>query len=154
MCLLEDNVLEQRLGADVLLFDDALAVHRLTYHDALRLGCEEDATAGDGRGVDLLGLGDADAGESHLEDADAVDLHFLSELEEVLHGLAQFLEHGLDVRLLDRALCLDELAQLLGADEVDVVDGLGVVLAERLRILDLVLCLNEFLTHFTLKIKH
>ena len=106
-----------------------MGVSRLTYHDTLRLWREQHAAAGDGAGVDLLGLGDADAGESHLEDADAVDLHLLSQLEEMLHGLAQLLEYGLDVRLLDRALRLDEFAQVVGADEIVVVDCLGEVLA-------------------------
>jgi hypothetical protein len=42
-----------------------------------------------------------DAGEADFEDADALELHLLTEFEEVLHRASEFIEHGLDVRFLD-----------------------------------------------------
>ena len=50
-----------------------------------------------------------DARETYLQDADALQLDFLTHLEEVLHGLAQLLQHGLDITLLNRCLTLDKV---------------------------------------------
>ena len=65
----------------------------------------------------------------------------------MLEGLAQLLEHGLDVALLHRGLALDEVGELFGGHEVVVVNGLGKVLAVGFAGGVLVLCFNEFLTH-------
>jgi archaeosine-15-forming tRNA-guanine transglycosylase len=65
----------------------------------------------------------------------------------VLHGAAQFVEHGLDVTLLDARLRLDEVGQFLGLDEVLVVDRRGEPLAIGRLLIVLVLNFLEFLTH-------
>ncbi len=88
------------------------------------------------------------AGYADLEDADALELHLLTQLKVVLHGAAQLLEHGTDVALLHGALRLDILCQAVGADELLVVDRSHVVLPERLRQLIGVTILLYFLTHF------
>ena len=90
---------------------------------------------------------DTDAGEAHLEDADAVQLHLLTQLEEVLHGTAQLVEHCDDVASLHACLKLDVLGECLGPDEVLVVDCLGEVLAVGIGTRILVLHFNKFLTH-------
>ena len=137
--LLEDDVLQQRDGIDVPLLDAAVLLLLLSDHDALRLGLEEHAARGDGGCRAVLHLVDADARESDLEDADAVEFHLLPHLEEVLQCASHLVEHGLDVRLLHRGLGLDELRQLLGLDEAVVVHRRGEVLTEGLVVLDLVL---------------
>ena len=117
------------MPSTVLLLDGSVLLLLLAYDDALGLGLEQHAAGGDGLGRAVLDLGDADAREAHLEDADAVELHLLAHLEEVLQCTAQLVEHGLDVRLLDRCLRLDELGQLLGLDEAVVIDRCCEILA-------------------------
>ena len=148
MGLLEHHILDQRLHHHVLLFHRTRGlVPLLADHHTLRLGLEQDATRGDGSCRAVLGLVDTDAREAHLEDADTVQLHLLAHLEEVLQRLAQLVEHRLDVALLHRCLRLDERGQLLGLDELLVIHRRGIVLAIGVRILVVVLHLNEFLTH-------
>ena len=130
MGLLEDNVLEHGDGIDVLLLDATIGLLALTDNDTGGLWLEEDATGGDGLSTTVLQFGDTDGAETDLEDADAIELDLLAEFEEVLEGFAQFLQHGLDIALLDGGLTLDEVGQLLGADEVVVVNGHGIILAE------------------------
>ena len=130
MGLLEDNVLEHGNGIDVLLLDATIGLLALTDNDTGGLWLEEDAAGGDGLGTTVLEFGDTDGAEADLEDADAIKLDLLAEFEEVLEGFAQFLQHGFDVALLDGGLTLDEVGQLLGADEVVVVNGHGIILAE------------------------
>ena len=97
-------------------------------------------------GTALLGVA-AGTGDAHLEDADAVELHLLAELEVVLEGGSELVEDGLDVGAFHGALRLDVVGQLAGAHEADVVDGPDVVLAEGLRQLVGVTILLYFLTH-------
>ena len=130
MGLLEDNVLEHGDGIDVLLLDATIGLLALTDNDTGRLGLEEDAAGGDGLGTTVLQFGDTDGAEADLEDADAIELDLLAEFEEVLEGFAQFLQHGLDVALLDGGLTLDEVGKFLSANEVVVVNGHGIILAE------------------------
>jgi len=144
---LERHVLDEGLGDHELLHDLALLVDGLTDHDALALGGEDHAADGDVLGAAVVPRGGSDAREAHLEDADAVEAHLLSEFEEVLHGAAQLVEHGLDVALLDRSLGLDEVGQLLGLDEVLIVDRRGKPLAVGRRLVVLVLNFLKFLTH-------
>ena len=99
--LLEDHVLHQRLGYDELRYDPALLVHGLADDHTCRFRLEEHTAGGDVGSATIHLGGRTDARESHLEDADAVEAHLLAELEEVLHGAAQLVEHGLDVALLD-----------------------------------------------------
>ena len=127
MGLLEHHILQERDGIHILLLHLAILL-LLSHYDTLGLWREDDTTGRDGAGTAVLDLVDADAGESDFEDTDAIEPYLLSHLEEVLDGLAQFLEHSLDITLLDGCLALDELGELLGADEVTVVDGLGKVL--------------------------
>ena len=129
MCLLEDHILQELLGDGILLLDGAVGTTFLPRHHTGGLWGEQHTTGGDVLSTAVLSFPDTDAGEAHLEDADAVQLHLLSQLEEVLHGTAQLVEHGYDVRTLDRCLGLDELRKLLGSDETLVVDSLGEVLA-------------------------
>ena len=145
--LFEDDVLQHGDGIDVLLLDRAVIHLLLTDHDTSGLGLEEDTTGGDGLRATVLELGDADRAEAYLEDADAIELDLLTHLEEVLEGFAQFLEHGLDVALLDGGLSLDELSEFLGTDKVVVVDSRGEVLALSLAVAVLVLGFNKFLRH-------
>ena len=105
---LEHHVLDQFLGGDVLLHDLALLVLALAHDDALGLGGEDDAAGGDGGCGDVLGLGHAHAGESYLEDAQSGQAYLLSQFQEVLHGLSQFVQCGLDVASLQGCLALDE----------------------------------------------
>ena len=107
MGLLEGDILQHADGIDILLLDRAVEQLLLADDDARGLGLEEHAAGGDGLGTAVLNLGHADAREAHLEDADAVELDLLAHLEEVLEGLAQFLEDGLDVTLLHGRLVLD-----------------------------------------------
>jgi len=90
---------------------------------------------------------DTDAGEAHLEDADAVEFHLLTQFEEVLHGGSQLVEHCDDVASLHACLKLDVLGECLGPDEVLVVDCLGEVLAACVGTRVCVLLLDKFLTH-------
>ena len=145
--LLEDDILDEGLGDDVLLHDLALLVHRLADDDTLRLGLEQHAALGDHLGTTALLRRRADGAEAHLEDADAVEADLLTEFEEVLHRTAELVEHGLDVTLLHTGLGLDEVGQLLGLDEVLVVDCRGEPLAVGGRFVVLVLDLFEFLAH-------
>ena len=145
--LLEDHVLHQRLGHDVLLDDLVLLVLGLSDDHSLRLGLEEHPSRGDGLSAAVIFLVGSDAGESHLEDADAVEFHLLTEFEEVFHGASQFVEHGLDVTLLHARLRLDEVCQLLGLDEVMIVDCRCEPLAECRAVIVRVLNFLEFLTH-------
>ena len=133
----EGDVLQQRFGIDVLL-DDLTVLLAGAYHDALGLRLEQDAARGDGRCRTVVGLGDTDAGEAYLEDADAYQTNLLTHLQEVLHGGTQFVEGGLDVTALQRGLCLDEVGNLVGLDELLVIDGLGVILVVSLRIVRIV----------------
>ena len=128
MGLLEGDVLQERLGDDILLLDDTI-LDGLAHDDTLRLGLEEHTAGGDAGSSAVLDLVDADAGEADLEDADALEVDLLAHLEVVLHGLAEFREYGDDVALLDAGLGLDELCELVCADEALVVDGLNKVLA-------------------------
>ena len=136
--LLEDDVLQQRLGVDVLLLHLTTGVHGLAYYDALCLRLEQYASASDGVGRAVLFLCDADAREADLEDADACQADLLTHLHEVLHGGAQLVQGSLDVTTLQRGLRLDEVGNLVGLDELLVVDGLGIVLVVRLRIVRIV----------------
>ncbi len=142
--LLEDHILDEGLGHNVLLLHLAVLV-LLTDDDTLSLGLEEHAARGDGGGTAVLLLGDTDAGETDLEDADAGEVDLLAELEVVLHGLAQLSEHGDDVASLHTGLRLDVVGQVLGLDELAVVHGLGVVLAVGSRLGVLVLTLDKLL---------
>ena len=128
MRLLEDDILDERLRHDILLLDDTI-LDGLAHDDTLRLGLEEHTAGGDGGSATVFELGDTDAGETYLEDADALEVDLLPHLEVVLHGLTQFGEHGDDVTLLDTGLRLDELRKLVGSYEALVIDSLGVVLA-------------------------
>ena len=129
MRLLEDDILQHGDGVDVLLLDRAVVSLLLTHHDTCGLRLEEDAAGGDGLSTAVLKFHDADRREAHLEDTDAVELDLLAEFEEMLESLAELLEDGLDVGLLDRGLALDELSEFLGPDEVVVVDSRCKVLA-------------------------
>ena len=146
--LLEHHVLDQSLGVDVLLHDLALLVLALSHDDALGLGGEDHAAGGDGGGTDVLGLGHAHAGEAHLEDAQSGQAHLLSQFQEVLHGLSQFVQCGLDVAALQRCLALDEACDVVGLDEVLVIDGRCIVLAVGCALGVVVLFLNVLLTLF------
>ena len=156
MSLLEHHVLHQGLGDDVLLFDRAVLLLLLTDDHSLGLRLEQHAARGDRGGGAVVLLRHADGGEAHLEDADAVEVDLLAQFEEVLHGLAQLLQHGDDVTALHRCLRLDESRQLLGLDKLLVIHGLRIVLAIGGRLVVLVLCLNVLLTHDckNLKMKH
>ena len=80
MGLLEDDILQERLGDDILLLDDTI-LDGLADDDALGLGLEQDAAGGDAGSTAVLELVDADAGEADLEDADALEVDFLAHLE-------------------------------------------------------------------------
>jgi len=147
MRLLEHHVLDQFLGVDVLLHDLTLRVLRLAYDDTLYFWLEQHTTGGDGGGGDILGLGHADAGESYLEDAQTSQADLLSHLQEVLHGLAQFVEGSLDVAALQRCLALDESGDVVGLDEVLVIDGRCIILAVSGALGVVVLLFNVLLTH-------
>ena len=151
--LLKDNILDEGLGDDELLHDLALLVRGLTNDDTLALGLEEDTTGGDVLCAAVLLVVCPDGTEAHLEDADAVEAYLLTQFEEVLHGTAELVEDGLDVGLFDRCLCLDEIGELLGLDEVLIVDRRGEPLAKGCGVVVGVLEFFEFLTHFFLKLK-
>ena len=129
MRLLEDHILDQLLRYGKLLGDSAVGSVVDTCHDADTLRGEQHATRGDVLRTQVLRLVGADTGESHLEDADALQFHLLSHLEEVLHGSTQFIEDGYYVTSLHRCLCLDEVCQLLRSYEGLVIDGACEVLA-------------------------
>ena len=145
--LLEHHVLDQFLGGDVLLHDLALLVLALSHDDALGLGGEDHTAGGDGGGTDILGLGHAHAGEAYLEDAQSGQAYLLTHLQEVLHGLSQFVEGALDVASLQRCLGLDESGDVVGLDKVLVIDGRCIVLAVGGALGVVVLFLNVLLTH-------
>ena len=107
MGLFEDDILEDVLDDDVLLLHLAVLL-LLAHDDAFALGLEQDAAAGNGLGVTVVDVGDTDAGEADLEDAQALDADLLAQFEVVLHGLAQLVEHGTDITLLHRGLLLDK----------------------------------------------
>ena len=151
--LLEDHVLDEGLDDDELLNDLSFFVRGLADDDTLALGLEEHATGGDVLRTAVLLLDNTDAGESHLEDADAIETYFLTEFEEVLHGTAELVEDGLDVGLLHRSLGLDELGQFLGGDEMLVVDSRGEPLTVGGRVVVGVLEFFEFLGHNFEKLK-
>ena len=65
----------------------------------------------------------------------------------MLHGCTEFIEDGLDVGFLDGGLGLDKLGQLLGLDEVLVVDRRGEPLAVGRGLVVGVLDFSEFLRH-------
>jgi len=121
--LFEDDVFEEILRHDVLLLHGTVTTLLLTDDDSGGLGLEQDAAVGDGGCTAVLCLGDADAGETDLEDADALQSYLLTHLEEVLQGVAQLQECGHDVTLLDGTLLLDVVGNRVGLDEVLVVDG-------------------------------
>ena len=152
MCLFEDDILDERLRHDILLLHDTI-LDGLADDDTLRLGLEKHPAGGDGGSATVFELGDSDAGEAYLEDADALEVDLLPHLEIVLHGLTQFGEYGDDVTLLDTGLRLDELRKVVGAYKALVIDCLGVVLAIGCRLGVLVLGLDVLLTH-RLNIKH
>ena len=152
MGLFEDHVLQEGDGVDVLLLHGAVLLLLLTNDHAGGLGLEEYAAGGDGLGTTVLEFDDTDAGEAYLEDADAIELDLLAEFEEVFEGFAKFLKDGLDVGLLHRGLALDEVGELLSADEVVVVDSRGEVLAVSGALAVFVLGFNKFLRH-ELKVK-
>ena len=127
--LLEYHIFNQTDGGNVLLLNLALVVLLLTYHHALSFGLEQHTAGRDGRCGAIFGPGHADTGKANLENSDALELDLLSHLEEVLHSLAQFLQHGLDIALLYRCLSLDEVGNLVGAHKVIVVNGRSIVLA-------------------------
>ena len=148
MRLLEDHILQQRNSIHILQLHCAITLLLLANHHSHCLRLEQHTSCGDGRCRTVLLLSHTDTAEAHLHDTDTVELDLLSQFEEVLHRLTEFLKHGLDVTLLHRCLTLDEVRQFLGADEVVVIHRSGVVLSVALRIvLVLVLCLNKLLTH-------
>ena len=114
---------------------------------------EEDSARGDVLCTAVVLLVHADGTESHLEDADAVELHLLAQLEEVFHRTTELVEDSLDVGLLHRCLRLDELGQFLGLNEVLVVDSRSEPLTEGAAAVVLILDLFEFLTHNFEKLK-
>ena len=126
---LEDDVFHEVLCYGELLGDSAVGSVVDTCHDADTLRGEQHATRGDVLRTQVLRLVGADAGEAHLEDADALQFHLLSHLEEVLHGSTQFVEDGYYVTSLHTGLCLDEVCQLLRSYEGLVIDGTCEVLA-------------------------
>ena len=137
MELLEGHILDQGLGVDILLHHLAVLLAGAG-DDALGLGLEQHAARGDGRCRAVLRLRHTDAGEAYLEDADACQTDLLTHAQEVLHGGTQLVEGSLDVTALQRGLCLDEVGNLVGLDELLVIHGLGVILAVRLRIVRIV----------------
>ena len=145
MRLLKHHVLEQRDGIDVLQLHGAVLHLLLADHHALRLRLEQHAAGADGGCLAVLQLRHVDGRETDLEDVDAVELDLLTQLEEVLQSLAELLQDGLDVALLHTGLELDELGKLLGADEIVVIHRLRVVLAIRLAVTVVVLCLDVLL---------
>ena len=151
--LFEDHVLDERLDDDVLLDDLTLLVLGLADDHTLALGLEEYPAGGDVLRTAVLLLHRADGAEAYLEDADAVELHLLAQLEEVLHRTAELVEDGLDVGLLHRSLGLDEFGKLLGLDEVLVVDSCGEPLTIGGRVVVGVLEFFEFLGHNFEKLK-
>ena len=144
---LEYDILDERLDDDVLLNDLVVLVFGLTDDHTLTLRLEEYPAGGDVLSTAVILVVDTDAGESYLEDADAVETHLLTQLEEVLHGTAELVEDGLDVGFLDRCLGLDEISELLGLDEVLVVDRRCEPLAEGSAVVVGVLEFFELLTH-------
>ena len=144
---LEDNILEERDGVDVLTLHGTVLSLLLTYDKALGLWLEEDTSSGDGGCIAVFQFIDADAAEPYLEDTDAIETDLLTQFEEVLQGTTQLIEDSLDVALLHRGLGLDELGQLLGLNELVVVDRLTEVLLVGGAETVVVLILNEFLTH-------
>ena len=70
MGLFEDHILDEVLGDDVLLLHLTVLL-LLAHDDTLAFGQEQDAAAGDGLGVAVVDVGHTDAGEAHLEDAQA-----------------------------------------------------------------------------------
>ena len=147
MGFLEDDVLQQGDGIDILLLHRAVLFLLLTDHDTGRLWLEEHTTGGDGGGRAVLELRHADRAEADLEDTYTVELDLLSQFEEVLERLTEFLEHGLDVGLLHGGLTLDEVSEFLGTDEMIVIHGLGKVLPIGFAVTVLVLGFDKFLCH-------
>ena len=60
MRLLEDDILEKRLGIDILQLDTAIRLLLLTNDHTLALGLEQHTTGGDGGGGAVLLLGHTD----------------------------------------------------------------------------------------------
>ena len=110
--LLKGDVLDERLGVDILLLHLTVGGDALSHHDAFRLRLEEHTARGNRRGGAVHEFLHADARESHLEDADASQPNLLAQFEEVLDGLAQFGQRGHDVALLERGLRLGEKVQV------------------------------------------
>ena len=147
MRLLEDHILDQLLRYGKLLVDGAVGTASLTSDHSDGLRGEQHSAGRDVLGTYVLRLGGTDAGEAHLEDADAVEFHLLTHLEEVLHGGSQLVKHCDDVASLHACLRLDVLGECLGPDEVLVVDCLGEVLAACGGSSVCVLLLDKCLTH-------
>jgi len=152
MSLLEDDVLDESLGNDILLLDAAIGLLLLSYDDALTLGLEEYTTGSDSGGSAVFLLVDTDRGESYLEDANACEMDFLTEFEIVLDSLTQLLKHGDDVALLHRGLGLDELGELFSLDELRIIHCLRKVLVVGFVETVVVFGFNVLLTH-NLKLK-
>ena len=106
MCHLEADVLEHGggviVGGHLVVYQRRHTVHqgrtlhrgRLTRGRRGRLGGEQHAALLHvGSRAALLRVGGR-AGDAHLEDADAVELDLLTQLQVVLEGAAQLVEYG------------------------------------------------------------
>ena len=147
MSLFEDHILDELLRHHVLLLHRTVTTLLLTYHHSYCLRLEQNAARGDGVGAAVLGLVDTDAGESHLEDADTLQVDLLTELEVMFHSLTQLLKNGDDVGALHTGLLLDVVSQTFGRDELLIIDCLGKELAVGAVVLVVVLGFNKSLCH-------
>ena len=77
-----------------LLADGTISTTGITGDDTDGLWREEDTTRGDVLRTTVLRFLCANRRESYFEDTDALQLHLLSHLEEVLHGTTKFVAHG------------------------------------------------------------
>ena len=87
-----------------------------------------------------------------LEHAQTVDTYLAGALQSVTHDLHELGQAGLDVGALERAVALDGVGDVVEVHRVGV-DGTGVVLAEALAVLDLVLIQTIINRHNTVKLK-
>lgn len=131
------DALQKIVAVDTLGHILAVDIAAIGLHHAV-LGRKEHTIAGDVVALELAGVAHASGLDVDFEDAQTVDAHLVGALHLVAHDLDELGQTGLHVRALQRAVALDDVADVVQVHHVGV-DGAGEILAKGLVVLHLVL---------------
>ena len=131
-----------------------LAVGRdstLSLNDGV-LRAEDHTITGDVVTLESTGLAGSSRLDIDLEHSQAIDAHLVGTLQRIAHDLHEFGQAGLHVGALQGAVALNDVGDIVQIHGIGM-DGTGVVLAEALAVLELVLIQTIINRHNTVNLK-